>query len=76
MNGLQAGFGLEPLHRLFQATRMHIGNHQGTAAFLGAAPGRRVADPGPRSGSNQYRLAGQQLVAGYIGWGLFHLGFS
>ncbi|MNJ56971.1 hypothetical protein D3C77_525400 [compost metagenome] len=72
IHSLQAGFGLELLDCLLQATRMNIGDHQGTAAFFGTALGSGKTDAGACGRSDQYRLASQQLVAGYIRWGLFH----
>ncbi|MNH98074.1 hypothetical protein D3C73_507900 [compost metagenome] len=72
INCLQTGLGLEALHCVFQAPRMHVGNHQRATTFLGTAAGRRITDTGTGGGGNQHRLAGQQLMTGNIRGGLFH----
>ncbi|MNZ54547.1 hypothetical protein D3C78_724490 [compost metagenome] len=69
---LQTGFGFEPFDGVFQSARMHIRNHQRPTTFFGTAPGGGVADTGTGGGSDQNRLAGQQLMTGNIRGGLFH----
>ncbi|MNH23822.1 hypothetical protein D3C79_837340 [compost metagenome] len=72
IHGLQAGVGLELFNRLLQAPGMDIGNHQGAAAFFGAASGRGIADASAGGGGDEHGFTSQQLVAWHIGRGLFH----
>ncbi|MNJ51330.1 hypothetical protein D3C77_466300 [compost metagenome] len=71
---LQTGFGLQPFHGFLQAARMHIRNHQCPTALFGTAPSGGITDTGAGGGSDQHRLAGQQLVTGHIRGSLIHSG--
>ena len=62
----EAGLFLQPGNGLFEAARVDVGNHQGPAAFLGAAAGRREADAGTCGGGDQHRAALEQAVAGDV----------